>query len=294
LEIVDLASGQRPVSDPDGAFVIFCRYATPASLRWLAMNQRRLAGAGLMIDDDLAAWINARDTPLGYRLFLLRYGILPLLWLNRRLSHLWVGTPALAEAIGEANAVPLLPAPRRHDFTPTHPSRPDGPVRIVFFAEYHDREHQFLLPVIARIRQLRPQVQIEVTGTPAYADRWREIPGVEVTPFRPWPDFRAYTAGCPADIALVPLFPGRINTARSATKRIDVARMSAAGVYSRGSVFEATGNGDDIFVPNRESVWVDRLVRLIDDPADRDRARAATRRIVEEWHRCGAELQGVY
>src|SRR5690606_20985699 len=147
LEIVDLVAGQSPVCDPDGAFVIFCRYANPACLQWVWRNRERLAGVGLMIDDDLAAWITARRTPVGYRLFLLQHGVLPLLRLNRWLSHLWVGTPGLAEAIGEPHAVSLLPAPRLNDFMPTFSTRPDAPVRIVFFAEYHDCEHEFLLPV---------------------------------------------------------------------------------------------------------------------------------------------------
>jgi len=297
LEIVDLATDELPSCELEGTFVVFCRYANPASLRWVGLNRDRLAGVGLMIDDDLAAWVTARRTPLGYRLFLLQNGVLPLLRLNSWLSHLWVGTSALAAAIGEAGAVPLLPAPRREDFTPAHPSHsshPDGPVRIVFFAEYHDREHDFLLPVIARVLQERPQVQIEVTGTPAHASRWRSIAGVEISPFRPWPEFRAYTASHPADLVLAPLLADAINATRSATKRIDVARMNAAGVYSSGSVFEATGTEDELFIPNDEAAWVAHLIRLIDDPVAREKARQATRQVVEDWHARETGLPGLF
>jgi hypothetical protein len=148
-------------------------------------------------------------------------------------------------------------------------------------AEYHSAEHRFLLPVVAKVLERRPEVKIEVTESQRYASEWRKLPGVTVSPFRPWPEFRAYTAANPADIALVPLLPDRINAGRSATKRIDIARMAAAGLFSRSSVFEGDAEPGEIFLPNERDAWVDGIIRLIDDPALRARASAATRLAVE-------------
>ena len=67
-DVVDIAGGALPKLDPHGAFVIFCRYANRASLDWVKRNANLLAGVGLFIDDDLAAWLTSPDVPIGYRL----------------------------------------------------------------------------------------------------------------------------------------------------------------------------------------------------------------------------------
>ena len=136
-------------------------------------------------------------------------------------------------------------------------------------------------------------MQIVVTKSQRYALEWRKLPGVTVSPFRPWPEFRAYTAANPADIALVPLLPERINVARAATKQIDVARMGAAGVFSRSSVFEDDAEPGEIFLPNDQDAWVDGIVRLIDDPALRALAAAATRLAVERLAAAAVSFPGL-
>jgi len=291
--VVDIAGGALPNLDPHGVFVIFCRYANRASLDWVKRNANLLAGVGLFIDDDLAAWLTSPDVPIGYRAYLAHHGILPLFRLNRYLDCVWTSTAALARSIGEERAIVLPPAPRASDFASDRRERPTGPIRIVFLAEYHSPEHRFLLPVVARVLERRPEVKIEVTESQRYALQWRKLPGVTVSPFRPWPEFRAYTAANPADIALVPLLPDRINVARSVTKRIDIARMGAAGVFSRSSVFEDDAEPGEIFLPNDRDAWVDGIVRLIDDPALRARAAAATRLAVERLAAAAAGIPGL-
>jgi hypothetical protein len=171
---VDLG-GTWPPLDPRGAFVIFCRYASRASLNWIAAHASELAGVGLFLDDDLAAWLTAPEVPLGYRLYLLQNGIVPLWRLNRRLDRLWVSTDALAEAIGERRAIVLPPRPRPTDFASRLSPRRAGPVRIVFMAEYHSPEHRFLLPVMRRVLETRRDVTFEVTESVHYAARWATI-----------------------------------------------------------------------------------------------------------------------
>jgi hypothetical protein len=294
VDVVDIAGGALPSLDPNGAFVIFCRYANRASLDWVKLNANRLAGVGLFIDDDLAAWLTSPGVPIGYRAFLVHNGILPLLRLNRYLDRLWTSTAVLARSIGEERAIVLPPVPRPSDFASDWRQRPPGPVRIVFLAEYHSAEHRFLLPVAAKVLELRPEVKMEVTESQRYASEWCKLPGVTILPFKPWPEFRAYTAANPADIALVPLLPDRINVARSPTKRIDVARMCAAGVFSRSSVFENDATSGEIFLPNDRDAWIDGIVRLIDDPALRARASAATWLAVQRLAAAATEIPGLW
>src|SRR5262245_54653719 len=292
-DVVDIAGDALPNLDADGAFVIFCRYANRASLDWVKLNVNLLAGVGLFIDDDLAAWLTSPGVPIGYRAYLVHNGVLPLIRLNRYLDCLWTSTAALARSIGEERAIVLPPVPRPSDFASDCRERPAGPLRIVFLAEYHGVEHQFLLPVVAKVLERRPEVKIEVTESQRYASEWRKLPGVTVSPFKPWPEFRAYTAANPADIALVPLLPDRINVARAATKRIDVARMRAAGVFSRSSVFENDTTRGEIFLPNDRDAWVEEIVRLIDDPVLRAGASAATRLAVEQLAAAAADIPGL-
>ncbi len=291
--VVDISGGALPNIDSDGAFVIFCRYANHASLNWVKRNASLLAGVGLFIDDDLAAWLTGPDVPIGYRLYLVHHGVLPLFRLNRYLDRIWTSTAALARSIGEERAVVLPPAPRPSDFASESRERSAGPVRIVFKAEYHGAEHRFLLPVVAKVLERRPEVRIAVTESQRYASQWRKLPGVTVSPFRPWPEFRAFTAANPADIALVPLLPDRINVARAPTKRIDVARMGAAGVFSRSSVFDDGAEPGEIFLPNDRDAWVEGIVRLTDDAALRARAAAATRLVVERLATAAASFPGL-
>jgi hypothetical protein len=292
-DIVDLTSGELPELNPQDAFVNFCRDANCASLKWLKANSKHFVGVGLFIDDDIAAWLTAPDVPIRYRLYLAQNGILPLFRLNRYLDCIWTSSAALARSIGEERAVVLSPAPRRSDFSSDNRDRPAGPIRIVFFAEYHGAEHRFLLPVVAKVLEQRPDVAIEVTESRQFARAWRELRGVTISQFRPWPEFRAYTAANPADIALVPLLPSRINMSRSATKRMDVARMGAAGVYSRLSVFEEDAEPGEVFVPNDADAWTEVIIRLIDDPVFRAEASCATQIAVERLESIPACLPGL-
>src|SRR5262249_6487133 len=70
-DVVNIAGGAFPNLDPDGAFVIFCRYANRASLDWVKLNANLLAGVGLFIDDDLAAWLTSPGVPIRYRAYLI-------------------------------------------------------------------------------------------------------------------------------------------------------------------------------------------------------------------------------
>jgi hypothetical protein len=282
-----------PDLQASGSFALFCRYADRKSLNWVEANAHDLSGVGLFLDDDIAAWLADAEVPLGHKLYLLRYGVLPIRRLNRHLDRLWISTAELGAALGETSAVLLPPRPVPADFKPRTEARPPGPIRVVFFAEYHSSEHQFLLPVVQHVAAARPDIRFEVTESAAYATQWRALPRVTVSPFRPWPEFRSYTAEAGADIALVPLLPDPINRSRAPTKRIDVARLGAAGLFSEASCFSDGASAGEIFLPHVQAAWVDAILRLADNAELRRRAADATRDVVERLAAAPASIPGL-
>jgi hypothetical protein len=291
--VVDMTEKALPALQAGGSFALFCRYADRKSLNWIEANAHELSGVGLFLDDDIAAWLADAEVPFGHKLYLLRYGVLPLRRLNRHLDRIWVSTAELGNALGGPSAVVLPPRPVPADFKPQATPRASGPIRIVFFAEYHSSEHQFLLPVVERVVAARPNVVFEVTESAAYAAQWRTLPRVTVSPFRPWPEFRSYTAQTGADIALVPLLPDPINRSRAPTKRIDLARLGAAGLFSDASCFAAGANAEEIFLPHDQTAWTDAILRLADDAELRRRAADATRDVVERLAATPSSIPGL-
>jgi hypothetical protein len=282
-----------PALQANGSFALFCRYADRKSLNWVAANAHQLSGTGLFLDDDIAAWLADAEVPFGHKLYLLRYGVLPLRRLNRHLDRIWVSTAELGAALGEAPAGVLPARPIPADFKPQATLRDPGPIRIVFFAEYHSSEHQFLLPVVERVAAARPNIIFEVTESAAYAAQWRKLPRVTVSPFRPWPEFRSYTARTGADIALVPLLPDPINRSRAPTKRIDVARLGATGLFSEASCFAAGADAGEIFLPHDQTAWANAILRLADDAELRRRGADATRDVVQRLATASSSIPGL-
>ena len=279
--------------DPDGAFVIFCRYANHASLDWVKHNANRLAGVGLFIDDDLAAWLTSPDVPVGYRFYLAHHGVLPLFRLNRYLDCVWTSTAALARSIGEEHAIVLPPAPRASDFASDRRERDAGPIRIVFKAEYHSAEHQFLLPVVAKVLERRPEVKISVTEISTICV------GVAQTA-------RCYGFAIQAMAGVSRLYRRQSGRHRAGAVVAGSDQRSAVGnqahrycpygcsrSFSRSSVFEDDAEPGEIFLPNDRDAWVDGIVRLIDDPALRTRAAAATRLAVERLAAAAVSFPGL-
>jgi hypothetical protein len=74
---------------------------------------------------------------------------------------------------------------------------------------------------------------------------------------------------------------------------MDVARMGAAGVYSRLSVFEEDAEPGEVFVPNDADAWTEVIIRLIDDPVFRAQASCATQIAVERLESIPACLPGL-
>lgn len=282
--IVDIRDVDLGMVEPVGTLVIICRYATRRLVTWIERHSAVLAGVALFTDDDIGAVITGSEAKLGYRLFLYHRALGPLRRLNRHLDMVWASTPALAEALSEAKAQVLPPAPPEELWlgsNATDTPQGCGTVSIVYHATaVHTKEHRFLRPIIEEILRLRPEVTFEVTADERMAPIWSKLARVQIVPPSSWAVFLARTTRQRADIALVPLLRSRANETRAGTKRIDVVRLGAAGIFSASSAYGVPNGSAEPRLPNQRKVWIETILRLVDDPVARSAAAAASRRLV--------------
>lgn len=292
-EIVDIRHGNLADLDPSGAFVIICRYATRRILKWVDRSSQHLAGVGFFIDDDVGAVITGGEAKIGYRFFLYQRALAPLRRLNRHIDVVWTATPALAEALGTDRVHVMSPAPHPDiwkssaDEADAWPGSDDErPVRIVYHATgVHLREHAFLAPVIAAVLRERPNVVFEVTADDRARNHWSNLERVTVVPPTSWAGYLERTRRERADIALVPLLESRANRVRAGTKRVDVVRLGAAGVFSRSMAYGEDDGSGEILLQNRRKIWIRTILELVDDPELRNSAAAVSRSMVEAMGR---------
>jgi len=281
-EVADIRGREMLTLAADGAFVIICRYASPSVLRWLEGNAERLSGVGLFLDDDIPAVVTGKDADFFYRLFLWYRALWPLGRLNRHLDIVWASTPHLASRLAGAKAVVLPPAPPRALWASARDStmaydQAKHEVLIAYHATgVHLEEHRFLRPIIAGVLRERPQSRFEV-----FADRraraiWHGLDRVQIREPMPWNEYLADANDRRIDVMLVPLAPSHVNDSRAPTKRIDIARYRAAGIFSQGHVFGQKDNSYEIRLPYDQEAWRATILNMIDDPIARAAAAFVT------------------
>ncbi|OMQ42802.1 hypothetical protein [Ensifer sp. 1H6] len=284
-QVVDIRHGNLAELDPEGAFIIICRYASPDVLSWMDAKAGRLSGVGLFIDDDIPAVVTGRDANLRYRLLLYFRALWPLRRLNSHLDIVWASTPHLASTLQLENVYVLPPAPPETLWRP----RPDQPDRVakpmsdrVLIAYHatgvHLEEHHFLRPIIEDVLAQRPQALFEVFADGRAASIWQGLERVSIRWPMPWNDYLADADNRVIDVMLVPLHPSRVNDSRAPTKRIDVARYEAAGVFAEGTAYGYPCEGAELLLPYSARIWRETIVRLVDDRDTRSTIAAATRR----------------
>ena len=281
--VVDIRGAMPEPDQARGAFVIICRYISGSALGWIERNEASLAGVAYFTDDDVSTFVLSSDAKLGYRFFLFSLALWPLRRLNKVLDRLYVSTPALAEAFAEASPFVLPPAPPKSMWASRDRHKdPAKPLTILFHAKaIHDTEHAFLAPILREVMARRPGLAVEISGDERSLVHWQGLSGVTITPEIPWPAYVETTRLDGADIVLVPLLASPANANRSDTKRIDIARMGAAGIFSASRAYgDADGSGE-IILPNDPARWIAAIIGLIDDGEQRARAAAATLQKVE-------------
>ncbi|CAN7648390.1 hypothetical protein LJR257_004767 [Ensifer adhaerens] len=283
-EVVDIRHGKLADLDPEGAFIIICRYASPDVLTWLDTNADRLSGVGLFVDDDIPAVVTGRDASLRYRFVLCFRALWPLRRLNRHLDIVWASTPHLASTLQLEEVQVLPPAPPERLWRPQ--SNKYGslePISDQVLIAYHAtgvhlEEHRFLRPIIEEILAQRPQVRFEVFADGRAASIWEGIERVSVRRPMPWSDYLADANNRTIDVMLVPLHPSRVNDSRAPTKRIDVARYKAAGVFSEGTAYGYSGKDSELRLPYSAGAWREAILQLVDDLETCETIAVATRK----------------
>ncbi|MCY1740351.1 hypothetical protein [Ensifer sp. SL37] len=285
-EVADIRGRDIPALNADGAFVILCRYASPSVLRWIESNAKHLSGVGLFLDDDIPAVVTGKDADFLYRLFLWYRALWPLRRLNRHLDIVWASTPHLASRLARVEAIVLPPAPPKALWKADGSDgnwhcQSNGDVLIGYHATgVHLEEHRFLQPIIAEVLRERPRARFEV-----FADRrakaiWQGLERVRIREPMPWAEYLADANTRRIDIMLVPLAPSHVNDSRAPTKRIDVARYQAAGVFSMGVVFGDAADDGELLATYDAKLWRETILLLIDDVGERGVAAIATHRAV--------------
>jgi len=268
---------------PDGLFVILCRYVKLQQIAWLRRVRPCLAGVALVIDDDLAAIITGPDGSLRYKANVLRLGVLPLHKLNPLLSEVWASTAELGKVLvnDRADVQILSPLPPALHLRKRAGIADDmTPLRIVFHATgIHRREHEFLYPIIRQVLIADPRIHFEVLADGSIAGGWHRagLPADRYTVRKTmkWRDYAAWAGQTDADIALVPLLQSRTNNVRADTKRIDVARLGAAAIYSKCEIFDRCAVEGEVHVGNNADEWIAGILRLTGDSIALNEAKKA-------------------
>lgn len=142
-------------------------------------------------------------------------------------------------------------------------------VRICYHGTWSHRDDmKWLAPVIAEVQRRCPNTVFEVIGGDRVSRIFKGIPRLLVLPTMAWPDYLKHTQTVRQDIGLAPLRDTLFNRGRGPIKFFDYARAGAVGVYSAGPAFsDFVSNGVDGFVlENDPSLWVERIVELVNSP----------------------------
>lgn len=274
--------------DPDGLFVIICRYIKPRQLQWLLAHRDRIAGIAYFVDDDIAAVIAGPEARWFYKWKLIRIALMPQRRLNPLLTDVWASTRPLAAALSTGISPPvavLPPYPPMPEIRATIASEAKALTMIYHATDIHRREHAFLIPIVEAAMRRHQNLRFEVIANGKVARSWRaaaiDRDRLVVRQALSWKEYLKASQGRLVDIALVPLLDDRINNARSDTKRIDIVRAGAAAVFSDCPVYQRCAMPGEIHVANTVDAWGKAIDALVEDGERRRIAKEATQASIQ-------------
>lgn len=272
-DYIDIARNGPANTDPQGAFVVICRYVNGAWLNWLETHQDSLAGVAFMVDDDLPAMLRDTNLPLLYRLKIWRLYGRHVRRLSAITSELWVSSPELAKRYAEAEPRLLQPLY-------VESAGQERPIRCFYHGTAaHGREIGWLRDVVAEVQGRNPHTVFEIAGGRKVQRLYRGIERVSVLPPMDWPSYLACNMAHGFDIGLAPLLEGAVNDARSHTRFFDIMRAGAAGIYAdRPPYASFVRDGEDgLLLPAEKDAWVEAILELAADAPRRHSMAAAAR-----------------
>lgn len=253
-----------PANAPAGAFIIIVRYAPASWRRYLRNHQQTLAGAALLLDDDLPDAFSDPALPLRYAAKTAWRYARGRRDLAELCEAIWVSTPGLQQKYPQ---VPTRLVPPLYVGRPT----PAGSPGLTYFyhgTASHRREIEWLVDVVAAVQRRNPRAEFEIFGTSRIARLYRSIPRVRVLPPRPWREYLDYVGSITHAVGLAPLLDTGFNTGRSYNKIYDITRCGAVGIYSDTPVFrEPHRDGQmGVLCANDPALWIEQILALLGDP----------------------------
>lgn len=286
LPVEVVAPTSRPV-DLQDAMLVHCRYLDDA---WLDAGEAA-AVVALLIDDDMAGMLRDGTLPGAYRWRLWRRSVSRWSKLRRRLDVVFVSTAEVARRWRATRVEVMPPIAEAIDLQP--PATWRDPPRFAFHqTASHLAEHRWLRRLAPELLARCPGWRLEVAAAGQLVDLWSGLEGVDILPVMPWDRYRRETGQLGRRVLLAPFRPSRVNAARSASKRIDAARMGAALVVSDAAVYALTAEerSQDMMIPYDAGAWVEGLAALSRDPERVAALAARNRRGVEQAHAAARPL----
>lgn len=274
VERLDARIAPRTGQLRPGDFVVVQRYLHAPWRHAIERQRPELAGLAWFLDDDLLDPAALAELAAPYAGKIQRLALSQRPWFEQMGSQWWVATEALADKYAAARPMVLPFAP------PAALAVAQSMVRVVYHGTAsHQREIDWLHPVLAEVQRRCPHTQVELFGELPVNRAFRDLPRVAVLHPMRWENYLAYTAGQRADIGLAPLLPGVFNAARGPVKFIDYTRQGAIGLYSRVPPYEGfvRDGVDGVLLPDDPVAWVEAIVRWVDDAAGRAAMVAAAR-----------------
>lgn len=264
-----------------GACVVVSRYIHPKWLDMLATRRAHLSRVVYLVDDDLPAALDTPSLPLAYRQRMSRVA-LGQFQLMLDLCDLFVVTSDHLRSRFDSPKTRLL----RPSFVPDGPFRPGADsdeIRIAYHGtEAHRDDIAMLAPMLVEFLEANQNVTLQFT-TGQIAPCLAKHPRVEHTRPMSWNDYRAHRANSFAHIALAPLLRSGYNSGKSFVKILDIAQLSAVGVYSTHSEYApfVSHERDGLLVANDPRLWRKALEWLISDPGRLKTMRRNARKLAQ-------------
>jgi hypothetical protein len=283
-----LLQGINPASNLPELSVI-CRYVNAKQLQQLRTHKSQGIKTVYFMDDDLLDPLAWGGLPWRYRFKLFTQAFMRKRQLLTLIDEVWVSTPYLQNKYAHLNPVLVIAKPSPVTTQTQH----DSAVLVCYHGTAsHTAEFKWLLPIMQEVLERNPRVHFELFANSHTAKLFRQLPRTAVLHPMSWPQYLAYTQSRKADIGLAPLLPSRFNAARGATKCMDYARMGAVGIYTDVQPYsEHVRHGvNGLLLPNEPEVWVQAILKLADNKAQRTQMQAPQKDVRVGWAEASAAV----
>lgn len=267
--------------------VIVCRYIRGRWLTFLEQERARIGQCVYFTDDDMPALLSDHSLSPLVRGKIAAWYAPHIRRLESLCDEAWVSTSELASRMQlPTRVLPPLPT---EDAPP-----PQAESNLVCYhsTDSHRAERAFVIAVARAAQAQCPQAFFEITGDAIERRLAEGLTNVRIVPQRDWTNYRDDCLRGSAAIGLAPLFPTRVNLARSHVKAFDIARLGAAGLFADAEPYQGyvKDGQNGLLLIMETQAWADAISRLLAQPARRVALVEDARRTIAEARRSSAEF----